>query len=187
MDYISLLEQEGALLKGHFLLASGLHSDKYIEKFRILENPKSLEPFIQKMVELSPKVDWVIGPTLGGAIIAFELARVLGVRSAYSERNGEGRVLRRGFNIKENDTILIVDDILTTGGSITDAIVSIEKGKILGVVVMIDRSVDDIDFGIPLYSVLRYPINNYEQENCPLCREDIPLTKRGGGRGYGTR
>ncbi len=183
MDYISLLEREGALLKGHFLLASGLHSERYVEKFRILENPTSLKPFIEKMVRLSPDVDWVVGPTLGGAIIAFELAKVMGVRSAYAERNVKGRVLRRGFNIKEEDSILIVDDILTTGGSIIDTIDSIEHGKILGAVVMIDRSVANIDLGVPLYSVLRCPITNYKPGECPLCAKGIPLTKKGGGYG----
>lgn len=186
MDYISLLKKEGALLRGHFLLASGLHSDRYIEKFRLLENPKSLKPFIEKIVELSPKVDWVVGPTLGGAIIASEVARIMGVKSAYSERDDRGRVLRRGFNIRGEDNILIVDDILTTGGSIIDTINSVEHGRILGVVVMIDRSVEDVDLGVPLHSVLRYPIINYEPLECPLCKKGIPLTKRGGGNGYGT-
>ena len=187
MDYIKLLEEEGALLKGHFLLASGLHSDKYIEKFRILENPRNLEPFIQRMLKLSPdKMDWVIGPTLGGAIIAFELARVIGSRCAYSERVEDGRLLKRNFNIKDDDTILIVDDVLTTGGSIKDTIKSIETGNIIRIVVMIDRSVQDINLGIPLYSVLRYPITNYEPSICPLCRSEVPLTKRGGGKIRGT-
>jgi orotate phosphoribosyltransferase len=187
VDYIKLLEEEGALLKGHFLLASGLHSDKYIEKFRILENPRNLEPFIQRMLELSSdKVDWIIGPTLGGALIAFEMARVMGSRCAYSERGEDGRVLKRNFNIKDDDTILIVDDVLTTGGSIKDTIKSIERGKIIRIVVMIDRSVQDINFGIPLYSVLRYPITNYEPSICPLCGSEVPLTKRGGGKPRGT-
>jgi len=186
MDYIKLLEDVGALLRGHFLLTSGLHSGIYIEKFRILENPRLLEKFIQRMLELSVDVDWVVGPTLGGAIIAFELARIMGVKSAYSERDGGGRILRRGFDIKEEDTILIVDDILTTAGSIKDTIKSIEHGKILGTVVMIDRSTGYIDMDIPIHSVLRYPIENYRVEDCPLCKQGLSLTKRGGSNGQRT-
>jgi orotate phosphoribosyltransferase len=92
MDYKRLLEEAGALLKGHFLLTSGLHSDKYIEKMRILENPVLAELFIGRMKELSPEADWFIGPTLGGAIIAFELARMTGKKSAFAERATQGRV-----------------------------------------------------------------------------------------------
>ncbi|MCK4421381.1 orotate phosphoribosyltransferase [candidate division WOR-3 bacterium] len=180
MDYEKLLRDAGALLNGHFLLTSGLHSGQYIEKFRILENPKLLKPFIEKMDDLIPDVNWVVGPTLGGAIIAFELARVRGVKSAYSERTDNGRVIRRGFDIKEGDTIIIADDILTTGGSIRDTQDSIKKGRILGAVIMIDRSVESMDVDFPVYSVLRYPIENYDPSDCPLCKEGIPITRRGG-------
>jgi len=168
MDYKRLLEEAGALLEGHFLLASGLHSDRYIEKMRILENPELAESFIDKMKELSPETDWFIGPTLGGAIIAFELARITGKKCAFAERTHEGRALKREFAIKDTDKIIIVDDILTTGSSI------------LGVVVMIDRSIEDIEINIPIKSVFKYPINNYKPEMCNLCEEGVHLTKRGG-------
>jgi orotate phosphoribosyltransferase len=180
MDYKRLLEEAGALLEGHFLLTSGLHSDRYIEKMRIIENPVLAEPFIGKMKELSPEVDWFIGPTLGGAIIAFELARMTGKRSAFAERANQGRVLMRGFTIKETDKIVIVDDILTTGSSIIDTIKAIDKGEITSIVVMIDRSIENIDVGIPIKSVFKYPINNYKPETCYLCEKGLELTKRGG-------
>jgi len=180
MDYKRLLEEAGALLEGHFLLASGLHSDRYIEKMRILENPELVEPFIDKMKELSPETDWFIGPTLGGAMIAFELARITGKKCAFAERTHEGRALKREFAIKDTDKIIIVDDILTTGSSIKDTIKAIEKGKILGIVVMIDRSIEDIKINIPIKSVFKYPIKNYKPEMCNLCEEGVHLTKRGG-------
>ncbi|MEA1912875.1 MAG: orotate phosphoribosyltransferase [candidate division WOR-3 bacterium] len=180
MDYKFLLEEAGALLKGHFLLTSGLHSDKYIEKMRILENPRLLKPFIDRMREIGPDADWIVGPTLGGSIIAFELARVMGKKCAYAERMGEARKLKRGFDIKDEDTILIVDDVLTTGGSIKQTIKAIQKGRILGGFVMIDRSNQDPEIDIPIHSVLKYPIRNYTPEDCPLCRKKIPLTRRGG-------
>ena len=180
MDYKKLLEEAGALLEGHFLLTSGLHSDKYIEKMRILENPALSEPFLEKMGELSPEADWFVGPTLGGAIIAFELARRKGKRSAFAERTKEGRILKRGFSIEETDKIVIVDDILTTGSSIIDTIRAINKGNITGIVVMIDRSTEDIEFEIPVKSVFKYPVNNYRPETCYLCEKGVELTKRGG-------
>ena len=180
MDYKKFLEESKALLEGHFLLTSGLHSDKYIEKMRILEDPALSGSFIGRMKELSPETDWFVGPTLGGAILAFELARITGKKSAFAERAKQGRVLKRDFSIKETDRIVIVDDILTTGSSIKDTIEAIDKGKIISIVVMIDRSVEDIDIGIPLKSVLKYPVNNYKPENCYLCEKGVKLTRRGG-------
>ena len=182
MDYKKLLEEAGALLRGHFLLTSGLHSDKYIEKMRILENPPLIEPFFDKMIDLSPETDWFVGPTLGGAIIAFELARMTGRKSAFAERTETGRELKREFTIDYSDKIVIVDDILTTGSSIKETIKALDKGKIVAVVVMIDRSVEEIEFGIPVKSALKYPIEIFRPEICPLCKEKIPITRRGGKR-----
>ncbi len=180
MDYEKLLEETGALLEGHFLLTSGLHSDRYIEKMRILENPKLFEPFIEEMEKLSPETDWFVGPTLGGAIIAFELARITGKKSAFAERAEQGRVLKREFGIKGTDKIVVVDDILTTGSSIKDTIKAIEKGEILSVIVMINRSVEKIEIDIPIKSVFNFPVRNYKPEECYLCEEGVVLTKRGG-------
>jgi orotate phosphoribosyltransferase len=182
MDYKKLFEKSSALLEGHFLLTSGLHSDKYIEKMRILENPVLMEPFLDKMKDLSPEPDWFIGPTLGGAIIAFELARITRKKSAFAERTEKSRALKREFAIKRTDKIVITDDILTTGSSIKETIDAINKGEVIAVIVMIDRSVEDIEFGVPVKSVLKYPIKNYQPENCPLCKEKIPLNRRGGKR-----
>ncbi len=180
MDYKKLLEEAGALLEGHFLLTSGLHSDKYIEKMRIMENPQLIEPFFDKIRDLSPETDWFVGPTLGGAIIAFELARMTGRKSAFAERTEAGRDLKREFTIQHSDKIVIVDDILTTGSSIKETIKAIDRGKIIAVVVMIDRSTTNIEIDIPIKSVLKYPIKNFQEEMCPLCEERVPLTKRGG-------
>jgi orotate phosphoribosyltransferase len=180
MDYKKLLEEAGALLRGHFLLTSGLHSDKYIEKMRIMENPRLIEPFFSKMRDLSPETDWFVGPTLGGAIIAFELAKITGRKSAFAERTETGRELKREFTIQDSDKIVIVDDILTTGSSIKETIKAIDRGKIIAIVVMIDRSTTNVEIDIPVKSVLKYPIENYKEGTCPLCEERVPLTKRGG-------
>jgi orotate phosphoribosyltransferase len=180
MDYRKLLEEAGALLEGHFLLTSGLHSDKYIEKMRILENPALAQLFIDRMKDLSPETDWFVGPTLGGAIIAFELARITGKKSAFAERSDQGRELKREFTIADSDRIVIVDDILTTGSSITETIKAVNKGKILSAVVMIDRSSDKTGIDIPIKAVFKYRIKNYQPETCYLCKQGITLTKRGG-------
>lgn len=180
MDYKKVLEEAGALLEGHFLLTSGLHSDKYIEKMRILENPALMEPFLDEMRDLSPEADWFIGPTLGGAIIAFELARITGKKSAFAERKETGRDLKREFTIKSSDKIVIVDDILTTGSSIKETIKAIDKGEIIAVVVMIDRSTTNVGIDVPIKAVFKYPIENYREEACHLCKQRVPLTKRGG-------
>ena len=180
MDYKKVLEEAGALLGSHFLLTSGLHSDKYIEKMRILENPALMETFLDKMRDLSPEADWFIGPTLGGAIIAFELARMTGNKCAFAERKENGRELKREFTIKSSDKIVIVDDILTTGSSIKETIKAIDKGEIIAVVVMIDRSTKNFEIDMPIKAVFKYPIENYAEEDCHLCKQKVPLTKRGG-------
>ncbi|MEO0293635.1 MAG: phosphoribosyltransferase family protein [candidate division WOR-3 bacterium] len=180
--YRKLLEEAGALLQGHFLLTSGMHSDRYVEKIRILENPKLLAPFVKRMIELSPETDWFVGPTLGGAIIAYELARATGKKCAFAERNedGEGRSLKRDFGITGMDKIVVVDDVLTTGLSVVETCTAIKKGKILAIVVLVDRSMEPLDIDIPIKSVVRYPTRIYYPDECYLCMNKIKLTKRGG-------
>jgi orotate phosphoribosyltransferase len=177
-----LLQDSGALLEGHFQLASGKHSQRYIEKFRLLERPTQTEALCRMIAEwarpLNPQL--VAGPTTGGIIISYEVARLLGVRGIFAEKgNGKsGRAFERGFAIAPEERILVVDDVLTTGGSVRDVIDAVRQagGEIAGVAVLIDRTGGTIDFGVPFFACLTLDVPAYEAADCPLCRQSLPLT-----------
>ena len=125
----------------------------------------------------------VAGPTTGGIILSFEVARQLRVRGIFAEKTGAGeRAFRRGFTISPGQRVLIVDDILTTGGSIREVMASVTNsgGKLIGIGVLVDRSEQSIDFGVPLFSCLRSITPTYDPQDCPLCAAKIPLVKPGG-------
>lgn len=121
------------------------------------------------------------GPTTGGIIVAYEVARQLGLRGIFAERHTKGRVFQRGFTITPGERVLVVDDVLTTGGSIHEVIAEVRRkgAEIIGVGVLIDRSQGAIDFGVPLFSCCQISIPTYSPEDCPLCAAKVPLTKPG--------
>ena len=178
-----ILEGSNALLQGHFLLTSGLHSPSYLEKFRLLQDPLHTEYFCKKIADhfRGEGVETVAGPALGGIILAYEVARQLGVGGIYAEREGEERVFRRGQSVSPGERVLIVDDILTTGGSIREMEEAVEKagGEIVGIGLLIDRSGDVPEFKAPLYSCYRLEIPTYQPEECPQCKAGQPLTRHG--------
>lgn len=182
MDIEKILIERKAILRGHFLLSSGLHSDTYFEKFRILEDPKLTEEFISEVIDrlraLEP--DIVVGPTIGGIAVAFEVARQLKVKAYYAERGESGRVFRRGFKLTPDNRILVVDDVLTTGKSLLETMDAVNPygSKIVGAFVLIDRS-ENFDPGVPLISLLKVKVRNYTPDECPLCKAGIPLVKPG--------
>ena len=181
-----IFEKSGAVLKGHFLLTSGLHSPVYWEKFQVLQYPQYTQELCRMIAEhfRDQDIQVVAGPTTGGIILAFEVARQLGVRGIFAEKQ-EGspeRAFRRGFNIEPGERVLLVDDILTTGGSIREVIAAIAKtqGKLLGIGVLVNRADKTLDFGAPLFSCVHSPAITYKPEECPLCAANVPLVKRGG-------
>ena len=181
-----IFEKSGAILKGHFLLASGLHSPVYWEKFRVLQFPSYTEQLCRLIANhfRKQKVQVVAGPTTGGIILAFEVARQLGVRGIFAEKEGEKeRVFRRGFSINPGERALVVDDILTTGSSIRQVMAAVERqgGTIVGIGVLVDRSEQRIEFGVPIFSCHRAETQTYQPQDCPLCAAKIPLVKPGGG------
>ena len=177
--------ESGAVLQGHFLLTSGLHSPVYWEKFKILQYPQYTEQLCRMIADRfrGEKIDMVAGPTTGGIILAYETARQLGVRSIYAEKEGDTRVFRRSLSIKPGDRVLVVDDILTTGGSAQQVVDAVKKlgGVVVGVGILVDRSTVPLDFGVPFFACLRTQAIAYSPEDCPLCREKVPLVRPGGG------
>jgi orotate phosphoribosyltransferase len=180
-----MFREAGAVVEGHFLLTSGLHSPVYWEKFRILEQPRYTERLCGMIAGYfrDHNVQLVAGPTTGGVIISYEVARQLGLRNIFAEREGASRVFRRGFEIRAGERVLVVDDILTTGGSIVEVINEVNKkgGRLIGVGVLVDRSGGAVDFGAPLFSCYRTSVPSYRPEECPLCRAGKPLSKPGSG------
>ena len=185
MSVGKMLIKAEVVLDGHFLLTSGLHSPRYLEKFRLLQHPEYTGRMCGMVAEhfSGMGVEVVAGPALGGVILAYEVARLLGVRAVYAEKVGDGRGFRRGLNIEAGERTLVVDDILTTGGSVVDVIdaVRAEGGNVLGVGVLIDRSGGGVDVGAPLYACHRVEVPTYRPEECPECGDGVALARPGGG------
>lgn len=186
MDLLDRLRSVGALKEGHFLLASGLHSDRYVEKFDLLRRPKETEVVCREIAERfrGESVDVVVGPTTGGILIAFEVARQLGVLAAYAERWDDGRPdreVRRGTRFEPGTRVLVVDDILTTGGSVRETLsaLALHQVEVIAIAVLVDRSGGHIDLGVPLVALMTLDVATWDSEACPLCREDVPLVKPG--------
>ena len=184
----AMFEKSGALLKGHFLLASGLHSPVYWEKALVLQYPEYTEKLCRMIAEHFRKAgaDVVAGPTTPGIIISYETARQLGVRGIFAEKDeARGiREFRRGFQIKPGEKILIVDDIFTTGSSVREVIDAVNKsgGQIVGVGVLVDRSAKPVDLGVPFFACHRSEELAYPAAGCPLCAKGIPLERRGSSK-----
>jgi orotate phosphoribosyltransferase len=194
-------ESAGAFLRGHFVYTSGRHGADYLEKFRILEDPRATTELAGMIAErfrpLKPEL--VAGPTTGGIILAFEVARQLGVDAVYVER-GEpgGRVLRRGFEIPPETRVLVVDDVVTTGGSLaeTQACIARAGGVVIGIGVLADRTAGRVATDVPFYACLTVDFPSYTPDGCPLCARGIPVapprgskikfpSPSGGGSGWG--
>ena len=180
---LKIFKATGAIKEGHFLLTSGLHSPVYWEKFRILQYPHYTEKLCHIIAQhfKNQKIDVVAGPATGGIILAFETARQLGVRSIFAEKVGETRTFLRDFDITPGEHVLIIDDILTTGGSIRETMGAVDKlsGVVVGIAVLVDRNQGKTDFGVPLFSCLRAPTITYSAKECPLCAAHIPLVRPG--------
>jgi orotate phosphoribosyltransferase len=186
-----MFEKSGALLKGHFLLASGLHSPVYWEKSLVIQYPEYTEKLCRMIADRFRKsgAQVVAGPTTPGIILAYETARQLGVRAIFAERDasGSGRVFRRGFKIDPSEKVLVVDDVMTTGSSVREVIAAVEKlgGTVVGVGVLVDRTVKEPDFSVPFYACHRAEVITYPPEQCPLCARNIPLVKPGSSQPKG--
>src|SRR6267143_2628802 len=186
-DARQAFEAAGAFLRGHFVYTSGRHGADYLEKFRILEDPKATTELAgmiaQRFVPLRPEL--VAGPTTGGLILAYEVARQLGVNAVYVERDESGgRVLRRGFEIMPGTRVLVVDDVVTTGGSLaeTHACITSAGGVVIGIGVLADRTAGRAATGVPFFACLTVDFPSYLPEACPLCAAGTPVASpRGSG------
>jgi orotate phosphoribosyltransferase len=185
MNAEEMFRKSGAVLDGHFVLTSGRHSPVYWEKFKVMQYPQYVQQLCGMIADNYRKVpvDLVAGPTTAGIILAFEVARQLGVRAIYAEKaDNKTFVFKRGAAISSGDRVLVVDDILTTGGSIREVIAAVteRQGIVTGIGVLVNRSEQTFDFGAPLFGCHRAEAVSYSPEKCPLCAAKIPLVKPGG-------
>ena len=182
-ELLRLLQETGAMLEGHFLLTSGRHSNVYIEKFRILENPRALDDVCRAMSETvqNQNIELVLGAAIGGILIAGGVGRYLDVKHIFSERVDGKMELRRGFSITKGQRIIIVEDIITTGGSVFELIQLAKdyEAEIVHVVNLVDRSSGEVNFEVPTTALLTIPSESWEPEDCPLCQQGVAITQRG--------
>ena len=180
---LELFEKTGALLKGHFLLSSGRHSAEYLQCALVLQYPE----YAQKLGEAiaakfkSKRITCVAGPALGGVIIAHEVARALKVRCIFGERKDGKMTLRRGFQVGSKDSVLLVEDVVTTGGSIKELIdvIKSKNARIEGVGAIVDRSSGKIDLGCDFQSLVKVNVESFDKANCPLCKSGKQAVKPG--------
>lgn len=182
-EVLFLFEELGALHKGHFKLSSGLHSRIYLQCALVLQHPAVAEKLARILAAKfdHEKVDCVIGPALGGVTWAYEVARALGVKGIFAEREDGKMTLRRGFSISQGDRVLVVEDVVTTGRS-TKEVIDLVKGcggVVVGVGSVIDRSSNPIDFGSQFQSLAKVEVNTYKESDCPLCKSGEPVIKPG--------
>jgi len=182
-EVMEIFKRTGAYLEGHFLFTSGRHGSSYMQCAKVLQYPEYTIEFGREIADYfrDRGVDTVIGPAMGGVVIAYEVARQLGAKALFAEREKGVMTLRRELKINPGEKVLVVEDVITTGGSVREVIDIVEKsrGELVGVGVIVDRTGGKIEFGVPLKAVLSIELISYPPEECPICRTNLPLVKPG--------
>ena len=182
-DVLDIFEKKSALLSGHFKLSSGLHSGKYLQCAIVLQYPEVAEKFAGEIAKrfAGERIDFVVGPALGGVTLAYEVARALRVRGIFTERQDGKMTLRRGFSVSSGERALVVEDVVTTGGSTREVIDVIESlgAKAAGVACVIDRSGGKAGFSVKFESLAKVDVKTFEENVCPLCKSGAVITKPG--------
>jgi orotate phosphoribosyltransferase len=178
------LRARGALLSGHFRLSSGRHSDRFVQKFRILEDPRLVEPIAGAIADAArafrPTV--VVSAAVGGIVLGYEVARALGTRAIFVEKEGGVPALRRGFELGATDRALVVEDVMTTGQSVREVldVVRAHGAEVVAVATIVRREPQDFD--VPSIALLDLPVASFDPAECPLCAEGRPLSEPGSRR-----
>ena len=182
-EMLAIFQESGALLSGHFLLTSGLHSPQYFQCALLLQYPQHTTRLCTELAQAfsGTEIDVVIAPAVGGIVVGQEVGRALGVRAIFAERESGQMSLRRGFHIERGERAVVVEDVITTGGSTEEVIRLVEKweGRVTGVGALVDRSVGALTWDVPMESLMKLDVMVYAPEECPLCRDKIPVLKPG--------
>lgn len=181
---LELFKQCSALKEGHFLLTSGRHSNRYLQCALVLQYPAVAARLCAELIKKIPdyqEIEVVIGPALGGVTLAYEMASQLKAIALFAEREDNVMTLRRGFQIEKGAKVLVVEDVITTGGSVKETVQVVEAqgGQVVGIASLVDRSNGKVELGYPLYSALSMEVVSYLPEECPICKEGLPLVKPG--------
>jgi orotate phosphoribosyltransferase len=182
-ELLDLFRRSGALLEGHFRLTSGLHSPGYLQCALVLQHPQHAEllgrAIAERTRDLRPTV--VLSPALGGVVIGHEVGRALGVRAIFAERQDGALTLRRGFMLAETDRVLVIEDVLTTGGSTRETmqVATAAGGRVVGAASIVDRSGGTAVFEVPFAALLKMDLPTHEPDKCPQCAQGLPVIKPG--------
>lgn len=180
---LEAFQKTGGILKGHFLLTSGRHSDTYMQCAKLFVDPVESEKLCADLAERLKefKADIVISPAVGGIIMGYEMARQLKVKNIFAERVDGAMALRRGFELKEGARVIVVEDVVTTGGSVKEVIKLVEENNatVVAVSSIVDRSNGNVDFGYPYRALLSMEVTSYPADDCPICKTGVPAYKPG--------
>ncbi|MDR2904088.1 MAG: orotate phosphoribosyltransferase [Clostridiales bacterium] len=181
-----ILIDADVLLNGHFILTSGKHSDKYMQCAKILQYPHYAQALCAGLAEefKNDRIDAVIAPAIGGIIIGYEIARQLGAKNLFAERENDVMTLRRGFTLEKGARVLVAEDVVTTGGSVFDVMQCVRDngGEVAGVALLVDRSNGKVDFGVKTAVVYTADVVSYDAADCPLCKEGKQEAYKPGSR-----
>jgi len=182
-EIIEIFKEKEVMLEGHFLLTSGRHSDKYMQCAKLFQYADVSEKICAQLAEQfkDKEIDLVVGPAIGGIIMSYEMGRQLGVKNIFAERENGAMTLRRGFTVEPGTKVLVVEDVVTTGGSVKEVIALLQGmgADVVGVGSVVDRSNGKVDFGIDYRAVLSMEVISFEPDECPLCKQGIPAVKPG--------
>ena len=180
---VDIFKKTEALLSGHFILTSGKHSTSYFQCAKVLQYPKYLTLFASMIADnfILTKIDAVISPAIGGIVLGTEVGRLLNTKTIFAERKNGAMCIRRGFNIKKNQNILVVEDVITTGGSVKEVMNEVTKlgGLISGVAILVDRSNGTINLHKNQYSIVELEVVSYDADSVPNNLKEIPVQKPG--------
>ncbi|MGH9721568.1 MAG: orotate phosphoribosyltransferase [Bryobacteraceae bacterium] len=184
---LELFERTGAYLRGHFRLTSGLHSSEYLQCALVLQHPAHAESLARELASAlggvtgGKPVQCVVSPAIGGLIVGHEVARSLGARFIFTEREGGKMTLRRGFSVAPGEAVAVVEDVITTGGSTREVVEAIRAGSanVLAAGSIVDRSGGEADVGVPRVALATLRVVSYAPEQCPMCRQGVPVVKPG--------
>ena len=186
-EVLKIFEDCGALLSGHFLLTSGRHSPKFLQAALVLQYPPKVSLLAEQLAAnfASERVELIVGPAVGGIILAHEVARALGVSACYSEKERDGMVIRRGFVIPSGTRVVVVEDVVTTGSSVKRTVEHLRerRAQVCGIGALVDRSGGTAKFDVPFHALAELAIETYNPTDCPLCKSDVPLVEPDARRG----